>query len=38
MEAFFNCHLIDVGAANKRIFGPIDGSGYVYCDGSKGAP
>ena len=22
----------------KRIFGPEDGSGYVYCDGSGGVP
>lgn len=37
-ERFSICHLIDVGAGNKRVFGPIDGTGYVYCDGSRGVP
>lgn len=37
-ERFSTCHLIDVGAGNKRVSGPSDGSGYVYCDGSNGVP
>ena len=37
-ERFSTCHLIDVGAGNKRVSGPSDGTGYVYCDGSKGVP
>jgi hypothetical protein len=35
---FSTCHLIDVAAGNKRVFGPRDGTGYVYCDGSSGVP
>ncbi len=31
-------HLIDVGAGNKRVYGPPGGTGYVYCDGSNGVP
>jgi hypothetical protein len=31
-------HLIDIAAGNKRIYGPSDGCGYVYCDGSHGVP
>ena len=37
-ERFSTFHLIDVGAGNKRVFGPSDGTGYIYCDGSKGIP
>jgi len=32
------CHLIDVDTGNKRVFGPSDGNGYVYCDGSNRVP
>jgi len=35
---FSTCHLIDVGAGNRRVFGPSNGSGYVYCDGTGGVP
>jgi hypothetical protein len=35
---FSVCHLIDVGAGNKRVFGPSNGNGYVYCDGSNRVP
>ena len=35
-DRFSTCHLIDVGAGNKRVFGPSNGTGYVYCDGSNG--
>jgi hypothetical protein len=31
-------HWIDVGAGGKRVSGPWDGEGYVFCDGSRGAP
>ena len=37
-ERFSTCHLIDVDGGNKRVYGPSDGPGYVYCDGSKGVP
>jgi uncharacterized protein (DUF362 family) len=37
-ERFSICHLIDVRVGNKRVSGPLDGTGYVYCDGSKGVP
>ena len=36
--SFSTCHLIDVDEGNRRIYGPSDGIGYVYCDGSKGVP
>ncbi len=32
------CHWINVGAGNRRVFGPADGDGYVYCDGTGGVP
>lgn len=35
---FSKCHLIDVDEGNRRNYGPSDGVGYVYCDGSKGVP
>jgi hypothetical protein len=35
---FSVCHWIDVGAGAKRVFGPGDGTGYVYCDGTGGVP
>jgi hypothetical protein len=31
-------HWIDAKAAGRRVFGPQDGSGYVYCDGTGGVP
>jgi hypothetical protein len=37
-DRFSVCHWIDVGVGGKRIFGPQDGSGYVYCDGTGGVP
>lgn len=37
-EQFSTCHWIDVGAGNRRVFGPEDGPGYVYCDGTGGVP
>jgi hypothetical protein len=37
-EKFSVCHLIDIASGNRRVYGPSDGSGYVYCDGSKGVP
>lgn len=31
-------HWIDADAGGKRVFGPSEGNGYVYCDGSGGVP
>lgn len=32
------CHWIDLGAGNKRVYSPADGTGYVLCDGTGGVP
>jgi hypothetical protein len=37
-ERFSTVHWIDVKAGGRRVFGPQDGSGYVYCDGTGGVP
>jgi hypothetical protein len=37
-DKFSICHLIDIDKGNKRVFSPVDGSGYVYCDGTGGVP
>jgi hypothetical protein len=37
-DRFSVCHWIDVGVGGKRVFGPREGAGYIYCDGSNGAP
>jgi len=37
-KKFSVCHLVNVGSGNKRVFGPEDGTGYVYCDGTQGVP
>ena len=37
-DRFSACHWIDVGSGGKRISGPKDGTGYVYCDGTGGVP
>jgi len=37
-DRFSVCHWIDVQSGNKRVSGPADGMGYVYCDGSTGTP
>jgi hypothetical protein len=31
-------HWINVANGAKRVFGPKDGAGYVYCDGTGGLP
>lgn len=31
-------HWINVDAGGRRIYGPGDGDGYVYCDGTGGVP
>lgn len=31
-------HWINVAYGAKRVFGPKDGAGYVYCDGTGGVP
>ncbi|HHL34204.1 MAG TPA: DUF362 domain-containing protein [Desulfobulbaceae bacterium] len=35
---FSTVHWIDVAHGGRRVFGPADGSGYVYCDGTGGVP
>ena len=35
---FSVCHWIDVDAGGRRVFGPSEGNGYVYCSGSGGVP
>lgn len=37
-DRFSKIHWIDVDEGGKRVFSPADGCGYVYCDGSEGAP
>ena len=37
-DRFSVCHLIDVDEGARRVFGPEDGCGYVYCDGTGGIP
>lgn len=37
-ERFSICHLIDVEHGNPRVSGPEEGTGYVYCDGTRGTP
>jgi len=37
-EQYSTCHWIDVGKGGNRVFGPADGIGYVYCDGTGGVP
>ena len=37
-DRFSTCHWVDVDSGNNRVFGPADGTGYVYCDGSGGVP
>ncbi len=31
-------HWIDVDSGGKRVSGPAEGTGYVYCDGTRGVP
>ena len=35
---YSTCHWIDLGRGGNRVFGPADGTGYVYCDGTGGVP
>ena len=37
-DRFSVCHWIDAGSGGKRVSGPQDGTGYVYCDGKGGVP
>jgi hypothetical protein len=37
-DRFSVCHWIDVQAGGRRVLGPHEGSGYVYCDGTGGVP
>jgi hypothetical protein len=35
---FSTVHWINVDAGGRRVYGPRDGAGSVYCDGSEGVP
>ena len=37
-ERFSANHWINVKTGGRRTYGPADGTGYVYCDGSGGVP
>ena len=37
-DRFSVCHWVDVGAGGRRVHSPPEGPGYVYCDGTGGAP
>lgn len=37
-DRYTTSHWIDVAYGTKRVFGPEDGTGYVYCDGTGGVP
>ncbi len=37
-DRFTTSHLIDVDVGGRRVYGPEDGEGYVYCDGTGGVP
>ena len=37
-ERYSTVHWIDVAYGEKRVFGPEEGTGYVYCDGTGGVP
>jgi len=37
-DQFTTCYWVDVDEGGKRVFGPKDGPGYVYCDGTGGVP
>lgn len=35
---FSTVHWMDVSSGGKRVYGPQEGVGYVYCDGTSGVP
>jgi hypothetical protein len=37
-DKFSICHWIDIDKGGKRVFSPVNGCGYVYCDGTGGVP
>ena len=37
-KKYSTIHWIDVDAGGKRVFGPGEGDGYVYCDGTGKVP
>jgi hypothetical protein len=37
-DRFTTRHWIDVANGAKRVYGPKNGDGYIYCDGTGGAP
>jgi hypothetical protein len=37
-KRFSVVHWVDAARGGRRVIGPADGSGYVYCDGAGGVP
>ena len=37
-QRFTTCHWVNVDSGGKRINSPVDGTGYIYCDGTGGVP
>ena len=37
-DQFSVSHWIDVDSGGKRVYRPLEGEGYVYCDGTNGVP
>jgi len=37
-DSFSFRHWLDIDAGGKRVYGPKDGEGYVFCDGTNGMP
>jgi hypothetical protein len=37
-KRFSVCHWIDISSGGKRVYSPLDGAGYVLCDGTGGVP
>jgi len=37
-DRFTICHWTNVASGARRVYGPNEGNGYVYCDGTGGVP
>jgi hypothetical protein len=37
-DKFSTCHWINAKSGGRRAYGPADGPGYVFCDGTGGVP
>ena len=37
-DKYLTVHWINVDSGGQRVYGPVDGSGYVFCDGTGGVP